>query len=165
MSDLVPADRYTARAIAPGRIEDFIITNKDETNYGVQVMCTITEGPHKGRTVPWVKWFPKKDDPKQVADMIERLVTAGARCKNGDIRDYEGLGSVEFSITVEHEEYNGKTRARVAWINRLSAGRAADVNKPALKSMLDKFAAIGRGVVAKVPSEAPKLPDDDGCPL
>lgn len=47
----------------------------------------------------------------------------------------QGLGSQEVELVVEHEEYEGKTRARVQWVNSLDGGPGSSMED-------DKKAAV-----------------------
>lgn len=102
----------------------------------------------------------------------ERTMNSLLACGVTDLETLEGLNSDEVEVVVEHEEYNGKTRAKIQWVNRLGSGGVAMKNKAegsALKSMLAKhkgnFLKLKKeqGVEQKAPSGP--APSDDNLPF
>jgi hypothetical protein len=92
----------------------------------------------------------------------ERTMNSLLACGVSDLESLEGLGSDEVELVIEHEEYNGKTRAKIQWVNRLGTGGVAMKNKAEgsdLKSMLKKhqgnFLKLKKeqGAIEKQPEE------------
>jgi hypothetical protein len=62
-------------------------------------------------------------------------------CGVTDLETLEGIDLNEVEVTVEHDTYNDKTRAKIAWVNALGTGGVA------MKSKLDgaeKKSALSR---------------------
>lgn len=43
---------------------------------------------------------------------------------SGDLQNLDGLDQNEVTLTVKHEEYQGKTHAKIAWVNKAGGGIA-----------------------------------------
>lgn len=79
---------------------------------------------------------------------LEHTVKALRACgwSGQDLSDLTGIDANEVTLVVGHHEYNGKTTARINWVNPVGAG------SPALKSQLAPdearaFAARMRGAI------------------
>lgn len=125
------------RAYAKGA--KFDKTKAKGTDY-VAVEFEIMEGPHKGETITWYGYFTEATQGRTV----ESLQHAGCTFPGDDVTDLEGLGTTEVQIVVNHEEYQGKTSARVQWVNSMSVGPQVHQMAPDQKSA---FAARLRGLV------------------
>jgi len=71
----------------------------------------------------------------------ERTMNSLLACGVTDLETLAGLGSDDVEVTVEHDTYNEKTRAKIAWVNRLGEGGVALKSKASpqeAKSMLSK---------------------------
>lgn len=69
---------------------------------------------------------------------IESLITMGVT----DLETLAGLGSTDFEAVVDEEEYQGKTRDKVKFINRLGSGSLAlktRMDAGAKKSFAQRF--------------------------
>lgn len=73
------------------------------------------EGPH-------LTWFGYFTD-NTFESTLKALRTCG--WKGADLSDLQGLDANEVQLVIEHEVYDGKTRARVRWVNALNAGGLA----------------------------------------
>src|SRR4051794_18119735 len=82
----------------------------------VFVKFAITSGPEEGQHVTWFGYFNTPENAKRT---IESLRTCG--WTGTDITELTGIDANEVELVVEHEEYNGKTRAKVRWINEIGA--------------------------------------------
>jgi len=93
------------------------------------VLFEITEGPLAGQRITWYGYFTDAT----IERTLESLEHAGWDGES-ELSAPKGLGSKTCSIVVQHEEYDGKMRAKVAWVNG-SAGLA-------LKQALSKEEAL-----------------------
>lgn len=86
---------------------------------------------------------------KTVQEMtIEELIACGW---NGDDWDnFTGLGTTEVDLVVQHDTYQGKTKAKVAFINTPGSGVA--LKAPMVADDRKAFAAQMKGTVAMVRS-------------
>lgn len=99
-------------------------TGKEQVAIGLEIL----EGESKGAYVTWHGYFTDATFDRT----IESLRLLG--WQGTDLADLRGIGTTEVSIVVEHEQYEGKLKARVQWINspggialkeRLDPGQAA----------------------------------------
>lgn len=88
---------------------------------------------------------------------------------NDDITRPTGLNEIEVELVVERETYEGKTRAKVQWVNRIG-GRALKVDEVDERTRRTfaaqmKAAAVasrkGMPVKPPKPAEPPPISDDD----
>lgn len=88
----------------------------------VVVTFEITTAEHAGTTIDWFGFLTDKTTDRT----IESLRYAG--WKGSDLADLSDLSSKDtplVELVIEHEEYEGNTRARVQWVNRVGrAGKA-----------------------------------------
>ncbi len=110
-SGIIAAGRFRARPTDG----DWGFSNNG--NEFVQVTFKILEGADEGKHVSWWGYFTKEGNS---AKSVEALRYCGCTFPDDDITNLEGLGSEEVSIVIEHEEWDGKVRARVKWVNSLT---------------------------------------------
>jgi hypothetical protein len=80
----------------------------------VAVLFEITQGEHAGKAVTWFGYFTE--------NTTERTLDSLRHCGwDGDnFVELKGLDANEVEIVVEEEEYEGKRRTKVQWVNRPS---------------------------------------------
>ncbi len=151
MSDreLVPAGYYDAVAIATPNEDGSssyarLAFAKNDTRQ-VCALFEITSGPHVGERLVWFGFFTK-DAGKRTVESLRIMGLKG-----------NDLGALEttpldqrVSIKVGHDEWEGKVRARVDFVNAPGGGMVK-LNKPMSKDEIRKFAAMMRDSLAKVP--------------
>lgn len=100
----------------------------------VVVTFEITTAEYAGTTIDWFGFLTDKTTERT----IESLRYAG--WKGSDLADLSDLGKTDtpvVEIVIEHEEYEGKSRPKVQWVNRVGRGGkalpAADAKKLAAK--------------------------------
>lgn len=86
----------------------------------------------EGSFIWWYGYLTEKT-AKRTAESLKHCGFKGVDLA-GDLMA-QGLGSQEVELVIEHEEYEGKTRARVQWVNSLDGGPGASMED-------DKKAAI-----------------------
>jgi hypothetical protein len=165
---LTPKGTYRARGVAG-------TAQLGKTENGAAQLAAafeISEGPYAGTTLPWYGYFTDKTKKRT----LESLRLAG--WSNDDIGEIEGFGDTEVDIVVGHNTWEGKTTARVDWVNRAGSGGIAlkspmnDAEKRAFAAKLKGEAVQSRKSVApatKVPpkkngkpaEEPPPAVDDD----
>lgn len=102
----------------------------------------ITEGPHTGTSLPWYGYFTDRTKKRT----LESLRLAG--WSNDDIGEIEGFGDAEVDIVVGHNTWEGKTTARVDWVNRAGSGGIA-LKSPMNDAERKAFAAKLKGDVVR----------------
>jgi hypothetical protein len=139
MADLIPKGNYPAVAI-----KQMLDGNEVWAQFGAAKTGTkqvllyfeiIGDGPHAGKVIPWFGYF--------TADTVRRTFESLRYCGfRGD--DLMKLNSQsldqEVSITVDHQDYDGKTYARVGFVNRAGGG-AIKLAQPMGEGELRMFAA------------------------
>jgi len=108
----------------------------------VVVSFEITTAEHAGTTINWFGFLTDKTTERT----IESLRYAG--WKGSDLSDLSDLSKSDTPIVelvIEHEEYEGKTRPKVQWVNRVGrAGKALPAEQA------KALAAKMRGAIAAV---------------
>lgn len=154
MSNLIPEGKYRARV----KTADFGFTSGGTEQ--VQVIFDLLDPDYDGRTVPWWGYFSEKT--------AERTMQSLRYCgwKGDDVTNLDGISDNEVEIEVEHNTYNGKTNARVAWVNRVGGG-GISVKSPMADAQRKAFAQRMKALAVKTRKEveskpAPQIdPNDD----
>lgn len=163
-ADLIPEGFYDAVAYKVAT-EDFGETyaqvgNSPEkgTPQVVVNVEIVGEGEWAGRRIAYVGYFT--DD--SIQRTVESLRYFGFRGN-----DLAGLVTQQLDqrvqIVVRHEEWKGKVRAKIAWVNRPGGG-ALKLTQPMNKDNLRTFAARMKGAVGMVPDSGgtPKVSGGGG---
>jgi len=147
MSELHAEGRFRARAIEGAW---------GHSNGGTE-QCAVMFELETGGKLTWYGFMTEKT--------VERTMNSLIACGVSDLETLDGLGSDEVEVTVEHDTWEGKTRAKIAWVNRLGEGGVAMKNKVTgseAKSMLSKhkgnFLKLQKaaGVAPGKPASKPK---------
>lgn len=142
MGLLLPATKYTAQAV------DGYLSHTKDGKEQIVVKFAIVGGPHDGQSVDWTGFFTDKT--------FDRTIQGLRYCgwEGDDISDLTGIDRNEVEVVVEHNEYNGKTYARVAWVNPIGgkARMAADEART--------FAESIKGRIARLTPAEPEPSDD-----
>lgn len=121
----------------------FGVTNNGKNQ--VVVNFEILDGEDAGQTIAWFGYFATEKNAKKT---IESLRNCGFK---GD--DLAACGDQvldqRVSLVVEHEEYEGKVKAKVAWVNS-SGGGGFRLEKPMADGDRRKFAASMKNLVRGV---------------
>lgn len=151
MSDLVPKARYLAKAIPfdteEGPVPVIFGYTKEDVRQ-VVANLEIIEGEYTGRRLTWFGFF-KSAKSAEIA--VKALRVMGFKGDDLDTVFDQPLDNV-VSIVVEHDEYDGKTRAKVAWINDPNGGQGFKMAKPMSKDDMRKFSAQMKKVVKEIPN-------------
>lgn len=150
MSDrmLLPPGTYNAVAalIKTEAGEDTYIQFGHSKEKGTPQACInfeITDGDYAGHRIAWVGFFTEKTTKRA----FETLRLCGWK---GD--DLMGALAQELtnlvSIVVDHEEWNGKVRAKVQWVNKPGGGgmRINTMNANDLRSFAASMKATAKGI-------------------
>lgn len=104
----------------------------------VGVRVKLVDGPYKGRTLTWYGYF---------TDAATDIAIRGLRAlgmTGDDVRDLSGMYRPDVTpaiAVVQHDEYEGKKRARVAFLN----GSDVAMKEEMTSTQLDAFAKRMRG--------------------
>jgi hypothetical protein len=94
----------------------------DETKSGtpfVRIPCIVSEpGDQEHKEIVWRGYLSEKAKPRTVETLIQAFDWDG----NWNDLNFDGI---QCMIVTEAEEYNGETRIKARWLNRLS-NKAAD---------------------------------------
>jgi hypothetical protein len=143
---MIPAGTYTAKATG-----SFDFGTAAQGTEQVAVEVEILEGEQAGRFMTWFGFFTDKTSERTV----ESLRLLG--WQSDDISRLEGLGSRRVAIVVEHETYQGKTSAKIQWINRLG-GLGVKLKAPMDDAAKRKFAARMKSFAKAQPALPPEDP-------
>lgn len=137
-SNLIPVGHYRGVAVPVNIDGAEFWAQFGETKAGapqVAITFAILDGPHAGRRAPWFGSFS--------ADAIKRTIESLRYCgfKGEELADLLTQKiNQEVSITVEHNEWQGKVTAKVAWVNAAGGG-GLKLAKPLAKDALRLFSA------------------------
>lgn len=116
--------------------------SKEKLTPFIAVCCEILSGPDAGQKITWWGYFSDNAGAsgKTVTDRtLESLRHMGF--KGDDLDKFaDQRPDIEFQIIVDHEVYDGKTRAKVQWVNSGSS-RGIAIEAPMDKKELGLFAA------------------------
>jgi len=119
---LVQEGRHTVKPVEWGLTK----TSSGKPN----VFITFTNG---------LTWFGSLNEGKAREFTIRSLVNCGFRSDNLKALDMPNAldTNSDVSIVVAHEEYNGKTRARVQWVNKMGSLKASKEETAEMLNGLD----------------------------
>lgn len=169
--ELVPVNIYSAVAV-PFQTEDGPVWAQFGTskagNEQVCLQFEIVRGPESGRKVPWFGSFSETRSEKTKKSVAERTIESLRICgfRGNDLATLPAQElTQEVSITVEHNEWEGKKTARVSWVNEPGGGGVKLANpiggtelRRFAASMKSKLASIGEVVGKPAVREAPTTP-------
>lgn len=147
---MLPAAQYAA-VVSPvttdfGRMSVQFGTSSKKGTQQCAVCFEILRGPQAGQKVTWIGYFTDAT--------IERTLNALRICgfEGDDVSSFPGQSPEnEVSIVVEHEEYDGKVRVKVAWVNEPGGGGMKMAN-PFDDKALRKFGAQLKGTLKAMPA-------------
>ena len=129
----VKAGKYEARII------DYTMTTNTKGDLQAAVRFTFNDGI-ADRNMTWYGGFGEK----QLKHTLKALVTMGLRGAVEEMADGVNSNILDVDkaveIEVRHEEYNGKTTVKIAWVNAL--GGAAFKNLAAKADVKAKLATL-----------------------
>jgi hypothetical protein len=143
MSDIVPAGQYRAVAV-PASVDGQKMwaqfgRSKEKLTPQVAVFFAILDdGPYRGRRLLWMGYFTENSTDRT----IEALRLCGFKGDDLAALPNQDL-DLEVSVTVENEEYEGKTRAKIAWVN--APGGGLKMSNPMNVVDLRKFCGAVQG--------------------
>lgn len=140
-TNLIPAGVYRARAT------DAQLGQTNSGSEQVAIAFQVLTLGFENQRLAYYGQFGEKS--------LEITVKALRACgwQGLDLADLSGVSANEVNLVVEHETYEGKTRARVKWVNDGQAGLMKNVlDAGAAKS----FAQRMRGAIANLEAGKPK---------
>ncbi len=160
MSNLIPVGNYPAVAVRVAGDDGNFLARFARSSTGsgqVLVYFEFLAGPHAGARLPWFGFFTK-DSHVRTLESLRLLGWTGddVMAINSQACDQE------VSITVEHNEYEGKIHARVAWVNRPGGG-VITLKNPMTIDELRKFSASVKRVAVTIPAVAGKRVTPEGA--
>jgi len=105
---MLPKGTYKARATEA----EFGFTNTGTEQVAV-TFEVVEDGEFQGERIAWFGFFTEAT--------AERTIQALRVCgwTGDDLSDLSGFDANEVELVVEHEEYQGKTTAKVKWVNKV----------------------------------------------
>lgn len=149
-SGIIPAGTYRGKLVKVGELQ--VAGENDTPFYAVE--CVITEdGEYKNRRLSWDAWM----GPNSRRRTYQAFQGSGCAFKdkagNDDPENFDGLGTIEQDLQIEHETYTPKatdaepnpaerTVAKVAFVNNGPMGRKGKpVDEAKKRALLDSFKA------------------------
>ena len=106
---------YLAKAL--GMQEGFAQTGTPQ----VEVRFEVVDGEEKGAQIIWYGYLTDAAYERTIEALRHTGWTGGP--DSNDVCDHDGCGSQLCKIVVEEEDYNGKVRLRVRWVNGITKPR------------------------------------------
>jgi len=132
VEDLTEVPEEPTSTLVPEGLYSVIVTDAEEKTsskgtQGIGLDLEITEGSEKGRAVWDTAWVTEKAmwRVKKMLSALKYEIPEG----EFDLNTADLIGRRMF-VSVEHEEYDGKTRARVADMLPQDGWDPADIMKP-----------------------------------
>lgn len=157
----IPEGKYIARATGA----EWGVTDRGKDFCAVNFK--ISEGEIEGERITAYLYFSTDENSRR---SVESLRYCGCSFPGNDVTDLEGLGSIDCQLVVEHEEWEGKTRAKVKWINALRGAGVREeqkMNAGARRSFAARMKAAVIATGGGQPSatkQAPPPVDDSDIP-
>lgn len=151
---MIDPGKYRARVVDAGMSKTKAGRERAEVDFAVE-----------GETLTWAGYFGDNVDSGGKS-LTERTFDALRACglKDDDLSRLHELAGGEASVTVEHEEYEGKTRAKIRFVNPLRARMAPEEAKAFAQRMRDKIKGRN-GTTTPPPSERQPGEDDEKLPF
>lgn len=156
---LIPEGRYRAFAVPVTTMNGDTWCQIGESKNGkpqAVVNFEILDGEEAGRRIAWFGYFTEKT----AARTVEALRYCGFTGDDLAAATVQPLEQ-EVEIVVNHETYEGKTSAKVQWVNRAGGG-GFKLEKPMDRNGLNRFAAQMKNAVRQVP-ESPGAKAERGA--
>lgn len=140
----------------------------DKQTPGIRLWLAITDdGPDKGKVIDWTGWLTDgafENTNKALTEAFGFDGDYGAFSANGNLFQHK-----ECSITTEFEEYKGKSRLKVRWLNPVGGGAPAPLDPAAARGLAAKLTAraaalrkaAGQPAPAAKPASRPNTPGGD----
>jgi hypothetical protein len=156
---MINEGRYTARA----KSWDFGVT--DNNNEQFAILFEITDGPEKGQSMTWYGMFLQGIDKNgEPYDMAKQTIETMRICgwSGDDLMNVDGIDTNEVQIVIRHETFEGKTRAKIKFVNKPGGlGIKNKLPESGRASLAKKFRGLALSV-PKVEAQRPmREPGDD----
>lgn len=168
MSELIAEGRYNAVAVPVDTDEGPVYTQFGYTKEDVRqvvVNFEILDGEYPSEYVGQrLAWFGYFKSGKSSIIAMKALRVCGF--KGEDLQTiYDQELNNKVVIVVQHDEYEGKVRARIAWVNDPRGGNGFVLAKPMDKAGLRKFGAEMKKLVRETPEVEGEKAGRNGTPL
>src|SRR4051812_5203366 len=158
---MLPAGTFAA--VARGAV---LTESANKKTPQIVVNFEITTAEYAGNRIDWFGFLTDKTTERT----IESLRYAGWRGSDlSDLSDLSRDDTPVVEVVIEHEEYEGKSRPKVQWVNRMGgrggAGLPAAEAKKLAAKMRKAVAAVDQKLKSQgfslAPSRAPRAPEPD----
>jgi hypothetical protein len=143
--------------------------SKEKKTPFIRIPVKVIEGPYAGQRATYSAWLTDAIFDKTIARLAEVFGFDGdlTALHTGKIT----FAGMKCSITTEAETYEGKTKIKVAWLNRPGGSTPKPMEETKVQSILTKLTARGKaiakaakaaaGITVAPTAPAPAAPDDD----
>lgn len=153
-TELIPVGKYKARA------KSWDLGTTDTGKEQIAVLFDLLSPGYEGRSIPWYGYFT--DAALQFT--VETMRACGWR--GIDLDSLDGLDANEVNLTIEHDTYNGVTRARVKWVNNGGALLKNKLEGQARKEFAHRMRGAIAGLRPQAESNTKQSPtSDEGMPF
>ncbi len=165
------AGEYIGTYIAKAEVAEWSETKQNPDGTGGHPQITIkfkildeVAGERRGRVYYWNGSLAdtKMGDATVGERTVDSLKYCGARLKDGDLTDLDGITKNEVDVVLNREEFNGEKVERISFVNQRGGiflkNPLSDDKK---KAMVEKF----KGLVNKVNAKMAKGSEVGGVPV
>lgn len=142
LSNLIPDD-----TIIRAKAKTWALDTPDTGNTRLRVLFELLDEAWKNRHITWDGYFTDKTFPRTI-ESLRHMGWQGA-----DLDVLEGLDANEVSLVIGTEEYEGKWRNRVRWVNASAGLFLKNAMDPVAKK---SFAAAMKGRILALDLGKPK---------
>lgn len=122
-----------------------LITIPETGTSGIRLMLEVSEGPEIGKRLPWVGFLTDAAFDNTLKALVLALGFSGdfdEVLKNANL-----FSGKKCSFKAEFEEYQGKERLKIRWLNPVNGGVGAPVLKAdAAKQLVDRINSRSKSV-------------------
>lgn len=146
-----------------------VVSEKESGAVMVEFICHITNDGFEGQTIPCRQCLAQKDGTiSEITVRIMREIFNANSLEEVLALQEQDLSQFEFEIEVVHEEYEGKVRDTVKYVNKPGGsgrlGTPADPQK-LIRQFASRYRALAGGTAAKpAPGKAPPAPARQATP-
>jgi len=127
----------------------------ENSPFSAAICFEILSGPHAGQKITAFLHFNDELKPGKKMSQMDRSLESLRICgfTGNDIDQFFGQQPQnEVSLTIAHEEYQGKVSAKVKWINKPGGGGGIVLEKRLQGADLRKLSARLKGRLSKTPT-------------
>ena len=138
------------------RFDSWFTKSKEKGTLGIRLTLVVDEGPEEGAKAEYYGWLTPAAEDRTLATFAKVF---------GDLWDIDNIDALigeRARISVELEEYDGKLRAKVNWLNPLNGGGNSAPEGKEVEGLLARLRSKSKAITSKVLEDEGKPVERDG---